>query len=80
MSPKCDCCKLIENGGINVLVIFCVFGDKVTECLFAENNWEILLVGYLLKFSSNQLSGKLGEVFMTICDFSETKETEEHFQ
>ena len=62
------------------MVVFCVFGDKVTECLLAKNNWEILLVSYLLKFSSNQLSGKLREVFMTISDFSETKETEEHFQ
>ena len=75
ISPESDCCKLVENGGINVLVVFCVFGDEVTKCLFAENNRKILLVGYLLEFSSNQFSGKLGEVFMTISDLSETKKT-----
>ena len=55
------------------MVVFCVFGDEVTKCLLAENYRKILLVGYLLKFCSNQFSGKLGEVSMTIFDFSETK-------
>ena len=55
------------------MVVFCVFGDEVTKCLFAENNRKILLVGYLLKFSSNQLSGKLGEILLTISDISVTK-------
>ena len=71
LSPESNCCKFVENGWIKVLVVFCVFGDEAAKSFLPENNWEILLVGDLLKLSSNEFSGRLGEVLMywrwTLC-------------
>ena len=62
-SPESNSCKLIENGGVNILVIRRVSLGKISKSLAAKNNRKELLVGYLLKLSSNQHSGKLGEMF-----------------
>ena len=61
--PECDSGKLVENGGVNILIIGCLNGGKVAKSLLAKNNREELSVGYLLKLSSNQSPGKLGGSF-----------------
>ena len=66
--PECYGGKLVDNGGVNVLVVLCVIGDEVAKSPLAENHGEILLVGDLLEFSSNKLSRKLGEILVLISD------------
>ena len=61
--PECDSGKLVENGGVDILIIGCLNAGKVAKSLLAKNNREELSVGYLLKLSSNQSPGKLGESF-----------------
>ena len=65
-SPECYGRKLVDNGGVNVLVVLCVIGGEVAKSPLAENHREILLVGDLLEFSSNKLSRKLGEILVLI--------------
>ena len=59
-SPESNSCKLIENGRVNILVIRRLSLGKISKSLAAKNNGKELLVGYLLKLSSNQHPGKLG--------------------
>ena len=59
VSPKSNRGKLVENGGVDSLVVFCVFGGEVAKSPLAKNHRKILLVGDLLKLSSDQFSGKL---------------------
>ena len=51
------------NRGDDILIIYCAFGVKVTKSPLARNNRQVFLVsGYLLRFSSNQLSGMLRDL------------------
>ena len=59
-SPESNSCKLVENGRVNILVIRRLSLGKISKSLAAKNNRKELLVGYLLKLSSNQHPGKLG--------------------
>ena len=77
ISPECYGGKLIDNGGVNVLVVLCVIGGEVAKSPLAENHREILLVGDLLEFSSNKLSRKLGEILVLISDLRMIVKTEE---
>ena len=61
--PECDSGKLVENGGVDVLIIGCLNTGKVAKSLLAKNNRKELSVGYLLKLSSDQSPGKLRESF-----------------
>ena len=66
ISPECYGRKLVVDGGVDVLVVFCVIGSEVAKSSLAKNHREILLVGDLLEFSSNKFSRKLGEILVSI--------------
>ena len=51
--PECDSGKLVENGGVDILIIGCLNAGKVAKSFLAKNNREELSVGYLLKLCSN---------------------------
>ena len=68
ISPECYGGKLVDNGGVNVLVVLCVIGGEVAKSPLAKNHREIFLVGDLLEFSSNKFSRKLGEILVLISD------------
>ena len=50
------------------MIVFCVIGGEIAKSSLAENHREILLVGDLLKFSSNKLPCKLGGILVLISD------------
>ena len=64
--PECDSGKLVENGGVDILIIGCLNVGKVAKSLLSKNNRKELSVGYLLKLSPDQSPGKLGESFSLI--------------
>ena len=66
--PESNSCKLVENGWVYILIIGCLNAGKVAKSLLTKSNREELSVGDLLKFSSNQSPGKLGESFSVIQD------------
>ena len=55
--PECDSGKLVENGGVDIVVIFRVESGKVAKEPLAKNYGKILLVGDQLEFGTNQFSG-----------------------
>ena len=59
MSPESNGGKLVENGGVDILVVFCDFGGEVAKSPLAKNYRKPVLVGDPLKLSSDQFSGKL---------------------
>ena len=61
--PECNRGKLVENGGVNILIIGCLNVRKAAKSMLSKNNRKELSVGYLLKLSSNQHPGKLEELF-----------------
>ena len=58
-SPESDRGKLVEDGGVDILVVFCDFGVEVAKSPLAKNYRKPVLVGDPLKLSSDQFSGKL---------------------
>ena len=64
--PECDSGKLVENGGVDILIIGCLNVRKAAKSMLSKNNRKEFSVGYLLKLSSDQSSGKLGESFSLI--------------
>ena len=69
MSPESNGGKLVENGGVDILVIFRVEGGEVAKKPFAKNYGKILSEGDQLEFRSNQFSGKLGGWNRCVVDF-----------
>ena len=60
MSPESNGGKLVENGWVDIVVIFSVEGGEVAKKPLSKNYGKILSEGNQLEFSSNQFSGKLG--------------------
>ena len=57
VSPESKCGKLVEYGGVDIVVIFRVESAKVAKEPLAKNYGKILLVGDQLEFGTNQFSG-----------------------